>query len=350
MTNKANSGSNNNHELVLVTGASGFIAKNTIDRLLRAGYRVRGTVRNEECTGNVLRGDNDTFSLVTVDLLSEQGWKEAVQGCHYVLHIASPYPLKPPKHREDLVPVARDGSLRVVRVALEESTVKRIVVTSSGLAMLYDPNEFSKHSVRKIREDSWTDPNWNKVTAYPLSKTVAERAVWDYVEEQGAKDKVVVVNPMMVLGPMYDNVLSTSSEMCRLLMSGAYPAVPNISHAVVDVRDVAHLLERAMVVPNVAGRRLLAASSGTVSLIEMGRILGEAFPDHKGKIPKYALPDWLCRIAALFDKSLQMSLVDLGMRYEMDARYTTELTGVTFRPAKEAIQAMGQSLIEQGFV
>mmetsp|Transcript_9343 Transcript_9343/g.16292 ORF Transcript_9343/g.16292 Transcript_9343/m.16292 type:complete len:355 (-) Transcript_9343:169-1233(-) len=346
-------------KLVLVTGASGFVAKHTIDRLLREGYKVRGTVRNEEEAKIANQAftqalpsslfSEETFSLVTADLMSDSGWKEAVQGCDYVIHIASPYPLKPPQDRHALVPVARDGSLRVVRAALEEPTVERIVLTSSVMAMAYW-RDFPKPE-RHITEDCWTDPTWDQVTAYPVSKTMAEKAVWDLVEKQeGAKDKLVVVNPMMVWGPMYDSVISTSSEIGYLFLTGAYPAVPQMSLTIVDVRDVAQLMERALVAPNVTGRRLIAASSGSLSMLDIGRTLGKAFPKYANKVPRYTLPNWLIRLGAYFDPALKLGLIDLGCRYEADSTYVTELTGVTFRPASEAIQAMGQSLIDKGIV
>lgn len=318
--------------LVLVTGGSGFIAKHTIDRLLREGYRVRATVRNEEeaqitqrafsrtLEGTSLLSDQNFCSVFT-DLLSDDGWSQAVQGCQYVVHLASPYPLKTSTNREALVPVAREGSLRVVKAALQEQSVERIILVSSAMAMLYW-KDFPK-PVRVITEDCWTDPSVEEVTAYPLSKTVAERAVWDYMEEVGAKDKLVVVNPMMVWGPMYDDVVSTSSEICRLLLTGSYPALPNIVHGIVDVRDVALLLERALVTPNITGRRLIASSaSPAMSLYEIGQVLAKAFPQFEKKIPKYVLPDWLCRLVAYFDSALKMSLIDLGSRYQVDGGYT----------------------------
>ena len=337
--------------LVLVTGASGFIAKHTIHQLLEAGYCVRGTVLNEkeaEIARNAfaMTTPSSNFSLHTADLTSDRGWEEAVRGCDYVIHLASPYPLVPPSHREALVPMARDGTLRVVKNALGEASVKRIVITSSTVAMQYQ--KVRTCPVAHLTEDSWTDPEWKAVPAYPLSKTLAERAVWDLAcTNQEAKERIVVVNPGMVWGPMYDEMLSTSSEICKLIMTGAYPLIPCSGYPIVDVRDVAKVLVACLAKENkdVCGHRLIA-SSDTLAFQEIAEILAKAFPKYARSLPTRTMPHWLLYLASFLDKALEMPLLDAYTTTLCDTKYVTDLTGVTFRPAEEAIRAMAQSLID----
>ena len=346
--------SNNSREerLVLVTGASGFIAKHTIDQLLKAGFRVRGTVRNDEearIAWKALARNFDLpqldqrFTLKFADLMVDDGWQEAVKDCCFVVHVASPYPLQNPRNYDSLVNVAKGGALRVIQAALSEPSVKRITMTSSIVAMMDRTDE----PVIRITENSWTDTSWRRIPAYPLSKTLAERAVWDLAENLNAKNKIVTVNPAMVWGPMYDDVLSTSSKICKLWLTGAYPAVPKIAVPIVDVRDVAHLMVSILTTPNNVGGRRLITSADTLTFTEIGAILAEAFPEYSDKIPQRTLPNWLVWLLSLFDRNLQATALFLGTRYEADSKYVAELTGVTFRPASEAVRAMGQSLVDQ---
>jgi len=337
-------------DTVLVTGISGFIAKHVALQLLNEGYAVRGTVRDAS-RGDAVRatlakhgGDATRLSFVAADLTSDAGWDEAMAGVRFVQHIASPFPLAQPRDREALVPAARDGALRVLKRALDGGA-ERIVMTSSTAAMQYRAN---RPPVFPVRETDWTDLDWPKLSPYVVSKTRAEKAAWDFVDERNARDKLVVVNPGFVLGPALDASGGTSLEVIKMAMTGAYPAMPPIAFACVDVRDVAALHVKAMTADGVAGRRLLGAKD-SMSFTEMAAVLREAFPERR-KIPKWELPAFLARLMAVFDANVRSVVGDLGARPQADSAYVTDLTGVTFRPASEAVRDSGKSLVELGVV
>jgi nucleoside-diphosphate-sugar epimerase len=345
-------------ELILVTGASGFIAKHTIYLALQAGYTVRGTVRNDEESEIALQSVKDRsqshenrFSLVRADLTSDDGcWKEAVKGCSCVLHIASPYPADPPKEggREVLVPIAREGTLRVLDAAITEPSVKRTVIVSSVVAMAYFPNR--PKPVAHIEETDWTDPDWKKLTwAYAISKTKAEQAAWEFVRKHKSESSFVSVNPAMVWGPLFDSIECASSLMCKTFTQ--FPITPKISYPIVDVRDVAALLVACIDAPDVGGRRLIA-SADTINFIEVGRYLAESFPaKFAWIIPTVGAPFWFVWLLSFVDPKFSQNLPDMeGSSIEIDSSYVTDLTGVKFRPAKNAIYAMAESLIEKELV
>ncbi len=338
-------------ETVLVTGISGFIAKHVALALLGKGYQVRGTVRSlsrqEEVRAAMAeqRQDLDRLHFVQVDLTSDEGWDEALRGVDFVQHLASPFPMAQPKDRFALVPEAREGTLRVLNAAAREE-VDRVVVTSSVAAMMYRPRRPDRFP---IREGDWTDVEWERLSPYVVSKAKAEEAVWEWAEAQGWKDRVTVVNPALVLGPLLDKESSTSVDVVKLLMEGAYPASPPVAFAVVDVRDVAELHVAAMTAPETPGRRLLAASD-TLGMAEMGQILRSAYPEMAKQIPVRTLPGFLIRFASRFDGNLKAVLPDLSVRPEAENAYVTELTGVSFRPAREALLASAASLLAHGLV
>lgn len=330
-------------DTVLITGISGFIAKHVAHECLSAGYAVRGTVRDMARAASVTESlkaagaPTERLSFVVADLESDPGWAEAAQGCHYVQHIASPFPLTQPKRRDALVPAARDGALRVLKAATE---AERIVLTSSIAAIMYRPQRPRQITVTAA---DWTDTRWPSITPYILSKTLAEHAAWDFMERQDATSRLVCINPGLVLGPALDAQSGTSLEVISLLLKGAYPAVPPVSFPIVDVRDVARLHVRALTAP-VGGERLIAAAD-TLSMAEMARGLKAALPDHTRKTPTGELPIGLVKILSRFDPALATLKADFGVRVTADATETTRLTGVRFRPAHEALIAAARSLL-----
>jgi len=294
------------NDQVLVTGISGFIAKHIALRLLQGGYRVRGTLRTPVRAEEVRRAlqshgaDVSQLSFIEADLGSDSGWAEAAEGCAYIQHVASPFPMKQPRDRESLVPQARQGALRVLEAA-RKADVKRIVFTSSMVAMMYRANRPEKI---EVKENDWTDPDWDRLSAYIVSKTRAEKSAWDWAKEKGWMQRLSVVNPGFVLGPALDGKTGTSLDVIRLIMEGAYPAVPPAHYPVVDVRDLAELHVRAMTAKDAGDRRLIGAA-GTLSIVEMARILRSTFPDHAKKIPTRTLPGFLVKFMAIFDRSLK---------------------------------------------
>ena len=338
-------------ELVLLTGINGFIAKHIALQLIKKGYRVRGTIRKPDHEGSVRKtlishgADVSGLHFVLADLNQDSGWNEALEGVDYVQHVASPFPIEQPRDREALVPAAREGVLRVLN-ASKDAQVKRIVVTSSMVAMMYRAN---RPKQLEVDETDWTDPEWGKLSAYIVSKTRAEKAAWKWAEEHNWKDKLTVVNPGLVLGPGLDSRIGTSLNVIQLIMEGAYPAVPGVHFPVVDARDLAELHLKAMIVPKIGGRRLIGAGD-TLSMKEMGALLKKAYPARAKKIPTASLPDFFVRILSNFDRALRSVTPDLGVVPFMNSRYVTELTGVTFRNPEESVKAAAQSLLDNGVV
>ena len=336
---------------VLVTGISGFIAKHVALSLLRAGFAVRGTVRalttGEKVRATLVRHGADATCLefVAADLTADAGWTEAVAGCRYVAHVASPFPMSQPLDREGLVPAARDGALRVISAALKAGA-ERVVMTSSMAAMAYRAN---RPATITFGEQDWTDPDWPVLSAYVVSKTRAELAAWDYVRQAGAEARFATVNPGFVLGPALDSDIGTSLRVIQMIMKGTYPALPPTSFPIIDARDLGELHVAALTKPAAASRRLIGAAD-TLSMQQMGRELAKAFPAYAHKIPTHRVPAGLVRLAALFNPGLSAILPDLGTVPLADSRYVSELTGVTFRPAAEAVRAAGASLIEHKLV
>ncbi len=338
-------------EQVLITGISGFIAKHIALNLLKKGYSVRGTLRTPARAEQIRQtlqengADISGLSFVEANLNSDSGWTEAASGCAYVLHVASPFPIEQPRDREALVPQARQGALRVLEAA-RAAEVKRIVFTSSMSAMMYRANQPQEI---KVTEHDWTDPEWNRLTAYVVSKTRTEKAAWEWAKENRWERRLTVVIPSFVLGPTLDGRTNTSLNVIKLMMEGAYPALPPVEYTIVDVRDLAELHVRAMTVTQAGGRRLIGTAD-SLSMTQMGRVLCRAFPDYCRKIPTRTLPGFLVRFLANFNPTLKTVVPDIGLVALADNAYVTEMTGVEFRPAEDAVRAAGQSLIDHSVV
>ena len=336
-------------DIVLVTGISGFIASHVAAGLLNQGYAVRGTVRNKVKGERIIEAlastgvDTSNLELVETDLGKDAGWKAAVKDCRFVQHIASPFPLEAPSNREALVPEARAGAMRVVEQALGEGA-ERVIMTSSMVAMM---GQAGRRGKMLVKESDWADPDWRPLTAYPVSKTRAERAVWDYAKSQNVTERLTTVCPGLVFGPdTYDNG-GASLTIIKGLFGGQYPAMPRIAYPIIDVRDCASIHIKAMTSPKVGGRRLMAASN-TLWISEVSAILRKAYPNVK--LPSREMPNWLVKIAGAFDQSIKSIVPDVGIFHEADAGYVSSLTGVMPRPAKEAVLAAAESLIKIGHI
>lgn len=336
--------------LVLVTGASGFIAQHTIVRLLEAGYRVRGTLRSltkadaVRATIAAHTAPGDRLELVAADLMKDEGWQDAVQGCRFVLHIASPLPLRPPRDENELIVPARDGALRVLRAAVAEK-VERVVLTSSVAAVVYGhPRDGS----RTFDERDWTELT-PEVGAYEKSKTIAERAAWDYLEGLPADQRVelVALNPGLVLGPLLGAEFSTSGEVVRKLLSRELPGCPDVGWAVVDVRDVADAQLSAMTAAGAAGKRFILAIEHA-SMLDMAQVLKRRFPDRK--IPTRKVPGWLLRTVSLWDKTARLAVPELGKRQNVSSQRARDVLGWTSHSLDEMVTAMAESMITHGVV
>ncbi len=339
-------------ELVLVTGGSGFIAAHCIAQLCAAGYRVRTTVRSlsrEQLVRAMLAQGGcqpgAALQFVAADLTADAGWEQALAGADHVLHVASPFPAAVPRHEDELIIPAREGALRVLRAA-HAAGVRRVVLTSSFAAIGYGPL-----SVGKIfTEQDWTDPEAPGVSAYVKSKTLAERAAWDYVAGEGRGMELAVVNPVGVLGPVLCADFSTSIQLVSRMLDGSVPGLPQLSFGLVDVRDVADLHLRAMTSPAAAGERFLAVSGAPVTMVEMARLLRERLGEQARRAPTRELPNWLVRLAARFDASLRIVVPELGEVRPASNAKARALLGWEPRSAQEAILATAESLILLGLV
>ena len=337
---------------ILVTGASGFVALHTIIQLLQQGYKVRATLRTlsreieirETIAKHVEIGEK--LEIVTADLMQDAGWDKAVQGCESVLHVASPFPLFAPKHEDELIIPAVQGTQRVLRAA-HHAKIKRVVIVSSNAAVSAGHNGDN----RTFDENNWSIIE-NDIGAYSKSKTLAERAAWDFINgmENTNKMEMVAINPPLIFGPLLNKDLPTSAEMIRIFMSGEVPGVARLKMGIVDVRDVASALILAMTTPGAAGNRFLCPTA-TLWYKEIADILHKEFAEHGyKKIPRIEFPGFLVRILALFDKKVALVARDLNWDYDLSNEKTKHMLKWSPRTKEEAILSMARSLIEQGFV
>lgn len=346
---------------VLVTGGSGFIGSHSILQLMDAGHVVRATVRNPKREGE-LRAmltaagaksqSSDRLSVAIADLESDTGWPQAVAGCEYVLHVASPFPGGVPKHEDELIVPAREGTLRVLRAA-RDAGVKRVVLTSSFAAVGYGQKDNNKDA--PFNETNWTNPDGEDTGAYVKSKTLAERAAWDFIAQEGGKKEggkleLAVVNPVGVFGPVLGPDYSTSILLIQRLMDGAMPGCPKLSFGVVDVRDVADLHLRAMTNPAAKGERFLSVAGDFMSIHEIAQVLKNRMGDAAKRVPTRELPNWLVRVASLTDPAVKLILPELGKRKNATNEKARRVLGWAPRSNEESIVATAESLLKLGLL
>ncbi|MGK8488715.1 SDR family oxidoreductase [Nocardia asiatica] len=335
---------------VMVTGATGFVAGHVIGELLEHGYTVRATVRDLAATGKrahlveLARRTGGALEFAQADLTGDDGWASAVAGCTDVLHVASPFPATPPDDENELIDTAVEGTLRVLRACAAAGTVRRVVLTSSIAAIAYGHTE----------DVPRTEADWTVVErspAYQKSKTLAERAAWDFVAKlpAGAGFELVVVNPGMVLGPVLSAATSTSHEPVRRLLAGDVPGTPRVGWAPVDVRDLAAAHRLALETPEAAGNRYICAGEH-LWMGEMARILAEEYGPRGFRVPTRALPNWVVRSVAIFDKGVRLTLPTLGRTESLSAEKARRELGWTMRPVRETLLDTAESLVLHGIV
>ena len=337
---------------VLVTGGSGFIGSHCILQLLAAGHRVRTTVRNLKREGDVRSmlkvggaDPGDRLSFVAADLEADAGWAEAVAGCDYVLHVASPFPATIPKNEDDLIVPAREGALRVLR-ASRDAGVKRVVLTSSFAAVGYG----HKPQNAPFDETSWTNPDGDDVAPYVKSKTLSERAAWEFIAKEGGNLELSVVNPVGVFGPVLGPDYSTSILLLQRLLDGAMPGCPRLYFGVVDVRDVADLHLRAMTHPAAKGERFLSVAGDFMTILEIARVLKARLGATAKRVPTLQLPNWLVRIAAMRDPAVRQILPELGKVKNATNEKARRVLGWSPRSNEEALVATAESLARLGLL
>ena len=318
---------------ILLTGISGYIGLHCAKELLDAGYNVRGSIRNQVKGQEVLDTltaasvDTTNLTLIELDLTSNRGWDEAAAGCEFVMHVASPFVLANPKEPKDLISPAIDGTLRALRAA-KKAGVKRLVLTSSILSMM------GSMKTGTFNPSDWTDVDAPDISTYTKSKTLAEKAAWDFISEQteDAPMALTVIAPGGVFGPpLGRNISGQSMSMLVQMLGGKMPMVPNTAFPMVDVRDVAKLHVQALVLPKTAGKRIIAASSEPNGFQSAAQFLKD--DGYKGPSTRIA-PNFLLRLLANFDREVKGMLGILGMNLGSDNSQTRELfdwTPITFK-------------------
>jgi nucleoside-diphosphate-sugar epimerase len=337
---------------VLVTGGEGFIGGHCTLQLLAAGHRVRTTVRSlsrEAEVRGALKANGaevgDRLSFFAADLERDEGWEQALDGCDYVLHLASPVPPTAPKHEEELIIPAGEGTLRVLRAA-RAAGAKRVVLTSSFAAIGYG----HKEQAAPFDETTWSDLTAGDVSAYVKSKTLAERAAWDFIAEEGDGLELTVINPVGVVGPMLAPNMSTSVLYVQRLLEGAVPGLPKLRIGLVDVRDVADLHLRAMTDARAKGQRFLATAGDFMSLREIALTLKSRMGAAARCVPTRELPDWLVRLASLANATIRQITPELSKAKNATSEKARRLLGWAPRSPEEAIVATAESLAQWGLL
>lgn len=331
---------------IIVTGASGFIAKHVVRELIERGHRVRGTLRSLDRASEVVEAvrpsvgeaANANLDFVAADLEREDGWAEAMTGADVLVHTASPFPLVQPANADDLMRPAVDGTKRALRAA-RDAGIGRVVLTSSSVAIAYAPLPPD----RPYDERDWTDPNDTRWSPYIRSKAAAERAAWHFVETEAPGMDLTVINPGLVMGPPLDRHFGTSLKLIQRILASKDPAWPSIEFPAVDVRDVARAHAEAVARSHSAGKRYLLAER-TLSFVDMAEAAKAAAPGRR--VVTRRAPAWLIRLISRFDKSVATILEDLDRPQPSSGARAREELGIDYIDARESVAASVRYLID----
>lgn len=331
---------------ILVTGASGFVALHLVHLLLRHGHRVRGTLRDPSRASSLCESitkaglDTARAEFVKADLNHDEGWREALENVEFAFHVASPVPQRPARDDSELVTPAREGTLRVLRAA-RTAGVRRVVLTSSVSAIMQG---HARDGKEVLSEDDWSIVD-ERIPAYDKSKTLAERAAWEFLADmrEQAPFELVAINPGFILGPALDSDHGTSNELVRKLITRAVPGLPDLFFPIIHVQDVAELHWRAMCAPGASGLRLCCALPA-MSSPEIADVLERA----GYRVPRRRIPDWMIRLVGLFDRQVAVILPELGKRDNFDCSRVRSVLGWNPRSAESAILDAARSLVSYG--
>lgn len=335
---------------ILVTGASGYIAKHIVLRLLKAGHNVRGSVRTpgkaDALKAAMLQHAPDTvdrLATVELDLTRDEGWAEAASGMDVMMHTASPFPLAQPKNPDDVIRPAVEGTRRAIAAA-RDAGIDRVILTSSIAAV----GETALPPGRALYDHrDWTDTQDPGVTPYSRSKTLAERAAWDMVEGEAQGIRLTTINPGFVMGAPLDGDTGTSLAVAERALRGKDPMLPRVGFAMVDVGDIAEMHLRALERPDTAGHRLIGASE-FLWFSDIAATLAGAFPDRR--IATREAPNALIRLLGLFDPAVRSIVPSLGTKREFDTTASRDMLGISFRDPRESLVEAGRWLVDQGRV
>jgi nucleoside-diphosphate-sugar epimerase len=339
-------------ERVLVTGGSGFIAGHCILQLLDNGYSVRATIRSLEREAGVrailteagmTRGD--ALEFVAADLMDDAGWSDAVAGVDFVLHVASPVQPGHVENEDDLIVPAREGTLRVVRAA-RDGGVKRVVLTSAFHAVSWG----HPHDGHVFTEEDWTVLDGPGVDAYGKSKTLAERAAWEFMTAEGGSMQLVTMLPVAVMGEVMGKDISGSNHIIQNMLNGGFPAFPDIYIPIVDVRDVASAHVLAMKTAEAAGQRFLLSSDAVMSFAQIAALLKQHLGEAASRVPTRRIPTFVVRLGALVNPQMRAIAPDLGYRKQLSNAKARRVLGWAPRPSSDAIVAAGESMVRKGLL
>lgn len=332
----------NKREIVLITGISGWIAQFCAIELIKNGYYVRGSLRTMNRKQEVIEAiskkvdPTGVLEFCELDLLKDDGWDEANKGCTYVMHIASPFYIAVPKNEDEIIKPAKEGTIRALSAA-KKAGVKRVVLTSSIVAM------FSHLKKGKFDSSTWTDLDSKKLTPYQKSKTIAEQAAWDFVNNQSPDNKIelVSVNPGGVMGPTLSSDISGASlDIMRQLLTGKMPGIPNLCIPMVDVRDVAEHHFKAMILPEAKSKRFISAHANPTHVMELATTLKE----NGYKVPTNKVPSFVLKLLALFDREARGMAPMLDNYVTCDNSETINLLNWKPRPLKESFLDMAKTV------
>jgi dihydroflavonol-4-reductase len=336
---------------VLLTGITGFLGSHIAIQLLDRGYEVRGTLRDFariESMRKIIAAHTkhtEKLSFFAAGLTDASVWDDATSVMNFVIHVASPLPQTLPKQEDDLIIPAKEGTLNVLKAA-SKNGVQRVVLTSSTAAIVYGKERGNRSGW--YDEDDWTDVTCKAdTTPYARSKTIAEKAAWDFLAKDGRGMELVTVCPGTILGPVLESDIGTSANIVLKMLDGSSPGIPRIGFDVVDVRSVADLHLRAMEEPAAAGGRFIG-SAGFLSFRDIADILRREYPDRK--IPKHTLPDWFVRLYSLVEPKLKPILNDLSVERRVDHSKAERLLGWKPLPPGEAVLGCAESLCRLNLV
>ncbi len=327
-------------EKVLVTGASGYIALHCISELLKKGYKVKGSLRDmnkEPIIRRYFGCDNEKSNLefCKLNLLSDEGWDNAVSDCKYIMHIASPFVIEEPKNEKDLIEPALEGTLRALNAA-NRNKIKKFILTSSMASVAYG------HKAEICNKNNWTDTSKN-VGAYVRSKTIAERAAWDFIKDNNASFPLTTIHPGMVFGPLIGNeIRGASASLIANMISGKFPALPEIYFTIVDVRDIAKLHVDSLKNQNSDNKRILATSENGIPFLDISRILRNLGFKNS---PKNIIPNQVINSLAAFNKEMRItsSMIKRGF-YKVDLSETISIFNWQPVPLEETLNDMTKSI------
>lgn len=337
---------------VLVTGGSGFIAGHCILQLLERDYLVRATLRSlgKEATVRAVLDDagmvhGDNLSFVAADLMSDEGWSAGVADVDFVLHVASPVQPGHVENEDAVIRPAREGTLRVLRAA-RDAGVQRVVLTSAFHAVSWG-HPRSDHT---FTEKDWTILDGPGVDAYGKSKTLAERAAWDFLAAEGGSMQLATMLPVAVMGPVMGKDISGSNHLLQSMLDGAMPGFPDLFIPIVDVRDVAAAHILAMTTPDAAGQRFLLSTGPAIAMKEIGATIKSELGEAARRVPTRSIPDFVVRIAALFSPRFRTIVPDLGRAKKTSNEKARRVLGWTPRDPHEAILAAAKSMVRTDLI